>query len=520
MGKLKRLTQWESLLPVAWPLQLSAKRRAYSRGVDARRFHELTKHTPASVRRGTRALDWANKPHPFKEYVDLEPIPLPPPASDTDVPATEAIVGRRPDVGRSLTLPELTRLLELGAGVLRERVFADGERLYFRTYACAGALYPIELYVACSDIDGLASGLYHFHPRERSLRRVGTDDPRPHLSRACAHRDAVAGAPLALVLTGIPWRTTWKYELRGYRHLYWDGGMIVANVLALAASAGFPAEVVAGFADDEVNALVGVDGRSEMALAVMPIGFSSENRAPSVSGPRVPTVARHAVAPLSPRAREYPELDAAHAAGALAPEEVASWQRPPEPPSRWSRATLCHAGLERVIRRRGSARAFSQDPISGDQFADVIARALCHVPSDWGSPLIEIAAIVNAGEGLEPGTYRSDEGQLRLFTTGDFRDSAYWLCLEQPLGGDAAATVFLLADLRRTVSQHGSRGYRAAQLEAGIRAGRLYLGAYACGFGATGLTFYDDEVRKFFETDLEPMLVVALGRPARFRRLL
>jgi hypothetical protein len=53
-----------------------------------------------------------------------------------------------------------------------------------------------------------------------------------------------------------------------------------------------------------------------------------------------------------------------------------------------------------------------------------------------------------------------------------------------------------------------------------MRAGRLYLGAYACGFGATGLTFYDDEVRKFLETDLEPMLAVALGRPARRRRLL
>jgi hypothetical protein len=40
-------------------------RRAYIRGVDALRFHELTKHTPASVRRSARALDWSNKPHPF-----------------------------------------------------------------------------------------------------------------------------------------------------------------------------------------------------------------------------------------------------------------------------------------------------------------------------------------------------------------------------------------------------------------------------------------------------------------------
>jgi SagB-type dehydrogenase family enzyme len=494
-------------------------RRAYIGVVDALRFHELTKHTPASVRRSARALDWSNKPHPFKEYLDLEPIPLPPPSSDTAFPATEAIIGRGPDVGRPLDLPEVARVLVLGAGVLRERLFADGARLYFRTYACAGALYPIEVYVACSAIDGLASGLYHFHPRERALRRVGMNDPRPYLSRACGRRDAVAGAPLAFVLTGIPWRTTWKYEVRGYRHLFWDGGMMVANLLGLAASAGHAAEVVAGFADDEVNALLGVDGRTEMALAVVPIGFS-ENKEPSVSEARVPTTAQHAVAPLSPRAREYPDLVAAHAASTLAPEKAASWQRPPERRPNAPQATLCHDGLERVIRRRGSSRAFSHDPIPGEQLTDVLVRGLYHLPSDWGSSLIEMAAIVNAGEGLEPGAYRLDDGRLRLLAKGDFRDAGYRLCLEQPLGGDAAATMFLLANLRRIVSEYGSRGYRAAQLEAGIRAGRLYLGAYACGFGATGLTFYDDEVRKFLETDLEPMLAVALGRPAPRRRLL
>ncbi|MGH2788724.1 MAG: SagB/ThcOx family dehydrogenase [Actinomycetota bacterium] len=488
--------------------------------MDALSFHELTKHTPASVRRSAPVLDWSNKPHPFKEYVDREPIPLPPPSSDTAFPATEAIIGRGPDVGRQLDLSELARLLVLGAGVLRERVFADGERLYFRTYASAGALYPIELYVACSGIDGLASGLYHFHPRERVLRRVATSDPRPYLSRACGSRDPVATASVAFVLTGIPWRTTWKYAARGYGHLFWDGGMIIANLFALAASTGHQAEVVAGFADHEVNALVGVDGRTEMALTVLSIGVSSENKERLVSGVRFPATARHAVAPLSPRAREYPELVAAHAAGALAPDEVASWQRSPDRHPNAPQTTLCHDGIERVIRRRGSSRAFSRDPMPGEQLTDVLVRGLYQIPSDWGSSLIEMTAIVNAGEGIEPGAYRVDDRKLQLLAQGDFRDVAYWLCLEQPLGGDAVATVFLLADLSRIVSEFGSRGYRAAQLEAGIRAGRLYLGAYACGFGATGLTFYDDEVRKFFDTDLEPMLVVALGRPAPRRRLL
>jgi SagB-type dehydrogenase family enzyme len=486
--------------------------------VDALRFHELTKHTPASVRR-PRALDWSTKPHPFKDYVDIEPVFLPPPTSDTVLPAPEAIVGGGPQVVRSLDLPELARLLVLGAGVLRERVFADGERLYFRTYASAGALYPNELYASCTDIDGLPSGLYHFNPHQRALRRVRGNDPRPYLSWACAHRDTVAAAPLALVLTGIPWRTTWKYEARGYRHLFWDGGMIVSNLLGLAASGGHTTEIVAGFADKEINDLVGVDGRSEMALAVVAVGFSEDIR-PLYSEQRTPTRLRHAVTPPSPTTREYPELVAAHAAGALAVDEVASWHRRVDRRPKAPEATPCREGLEKVIRRRGSSRAFSHDPIPGEQLSDVLVRGLSHIPSDWGAWLIEVTVIVNAVKGLEAGAYRVEEGSLALLAKGDFREASYRLCLEQPLGGDAAATVFLLADLRRIVGGLGSRGYRAAQLEAGIRAGRLYLGAYACGFGATGLTFYDDEVKRFFQTDLEPMLVVALGRPTRGRRLL
>ena len=69
----------------------------------------------------------------------------------------------------------------------------------------------------------------------------------------------------------------------------------------------------------------------------------------------------------------------------------------------------------------------------------------------------------------------------------------------------------MTADLDRTLGALGDRGYRAAQLDAGIRAGRASLGAYARRLGATGLTFYDDEVRGAVGTDDEPMMCVAVG---------
>jgi SagB-type dehydrogenase family enzyme len=184
----------------------------------ARRYHEATKHSYESIRRGGRRLDWANQPSPYKEYpgIELEPVP-----------------------------PELDRLLRLGAGVVRRRRGYD-----FRTYSSAGALYPVEVYVATAD------GLFHFHPRELGLARLRDDDVR----------DELGGGETVLALTGILRRTAWKYGARGYRHLFWDAGTMLANLLELAPG---EAHVLTGFVDDEVDAVLGIDGVDEAALALL-----------------------------------------------------------------------------------------------------------------------------------------------------------------------------------------------------------------------------------------------------------
>jgi SagB-type dehydrogenase family enzyme len=183
----------------------------------ARRYHERTKHSYESVRRTARPLDWRSKPNPYKEYPGLRLEPAP---------------------------PELDRLLRLGAGVVRRRRGYE-----FRSYSSAGALYPIEVYVATGD------GLFHFHPREVGLRRLRDDDVR----------DALGGGGVVLALTGILGRTAWKYGARGYRHLFWDAGTMIANLLELAGEA----RVITGFVDDDVNRVLGVDGIDEAALALL-----------------------------------------------------------------------------------------------------------------------------------------------------------------------------------------------------------------------------------------------------------
>jgi hypothetical protein len=130
-----------------------------------------------------------------------------------------------------------------------------------------------------------------------------------------------------------------------------------------------------------------------------------------------------------------------------------------------------------------------------------------------GTTLLEHNLSVHGIEGVDPGAYRWRDGDLELVRPGQFREITQQLCLNQPLGGDSAYTAFHSADLDVVFEALGARGYRVAQLEAGIASGRLSLAAFTLGCGATGLTFFDEPVRRFFATNASCMLVTSVGIP-------
>ena len=119
---------------------------------------------------------------------------------------------------------------------------------------------------------------------------------------------------------------------------------------------------------------------------------------------------------------------------------------------------------------------------------------------------------------LPSGSYRFDRtsGSLEQLRAGEFREMGGYLCLEQPLFTGASAVVFLMTEVVRVLRLHGDRGYRAAQFEAGVVAGRMYLASYAQGMGASGTTFYDDAVTEFFSpraAETTPMMALGIGIP-------
>lgn len=434
----------------------------------------------------------------------------------TGRPAHEAVAASAsPEGSRPLDVGVLAHILFHTAGVVRT-VRTFGEIYHFRTYACAGALYPVEAYVVAGEVGGLEPGVYHYGPVDHALRRLRAGDHRGNLGLA-----GEAPGTATIVLSGIPWRTAWKYAARGFRHLYWDSGMMLANLLAAAAALDVRARVALGFVDASADELIAVDGRAEFALCMVPLG---EGGAPppvamEPISPRTATLsARPMSDPLIEEAREAMRLSSEddvrifRTEARVAPDRTGPSSGPePLPPARLSRD-----GLEEVIRRRGSSRRLAREPIPAAEYAAIMQAALAGLPADWPGGGVVPHVVGNALEGLIPGAFRYDAG-FRPVRQGPFRSDAGFLCLEQRLGADAAATTFLMVDVDRYVAALGARGYAAAQLEAAVIAGRMYLGAYAQCLGASGITFYDDEARRFFETDLEPMLAVVMG-PEGHRR--
>jgi SagB-type dehydrogenase family enzyme len=168
---------------------------------------------------------------------------------------------------------------------------------------------------------------------------------------------------------------------------------------------------------------------------------------------------------------------------------------------------------------RGSTREFSGAAIDLEALAAALHHAMRPFPADVPGGLVDLYLTIHAVSGLAPGAYGYDrEGHgFHLLRTGDVRRQSAFLCLDQALGGAGSATVFFLADVEGVLARLGNRGYRLANLEAGLIGGRLYLAAYAQRFGATGLTFYDDEVVDFFSpaaAGQAAIFVTALGRSA------
>src|SRR5438034_741922 len=500
------------------------------------KYHDGTKHSYWSIRNHAHFLDWANRPLPFKIYPNIEPLPLPRDVPQTGVAVLSAISEAVPSL-RADSVPgvqDLARLLYFSAGITKQRAYPGGE-IYFRAAACTGALYEIELYVVSSDLPGLDAGVYHFNAADVSLRLLRKGDFRGNLAQATAMEPTVGRASTTIICSGTYWRNAWKYQARTYRHFGWDNGTLLANMLAVSTASGLPAEIVLGFVDAEVNRLLDLDMRREVSLCLVPIGHTSESSPPA---PREAPALGLETIPLSQHEVEYPAMLEMHDASSLeSVEEVNQWRgKPPVLPSsaltgeavrlpRPQEEEQPKDTTEQVILRRGSTRTFDNAAsITLAQLSTILDYATRGLPADFlepfGGQLNDLYLIVHSVQGLKPGAYffGREHNTLEILKEGEFRDEAHHLGLEQDLPAVACVRIFFVADLSSLLERYGNRGYRAVQLEAGANGRRMVLHADTQHLGATGLTFFDDDVIEFFSPhakDKSAIFLLAIGKPLK-----
>lgn len=137
-----------------------------------------------------------------------------------------------------------------------------------RTVPSAGALYPIQVYVATAD------ALSRYVPSEHATVEVAGEDRRPRIASSTGQETPEA-APILFVITGVVARTAAKYGDRAERYVQLEAGHACQNLLLEATSLGLAAVPMGAFSDDDLRSAIGV-GEDELPLYVIPVGHRRE----------------------------------------------------------------------------------------------------------------------------------------------------------------------------------------------------------------------------------------------------
>jgi SagB-type dehydrogenase family enzyme len=234
----------------------------------ARRYLEETRYQRRSL--GERSLAYPRAPL-YKEYPDAaQRLGLAPESGRRGADLWACLAGRRSQrdyLDRPLTQAELAALLWATQGIT-----GSMGGYHFRASPSAGALYPVETYLAVHRVEGVAPGIWHFQVLDFALELVAAGDVRQPLVQAGLAQSFLGAAGAVFIWTGVLNRARWKYRERAVRYLFLDAGHICQNLMLAATALGLGVCPVGAFFDEEVESLVGVDKSQEVPLYLAAVG--------------------------------------------------------------------------------------------------------------------------------------------------------------------------------------------------------------------------------------------------------
>lgn len=233
-----------------------------------RRYLKETRYTRLGLGEPRRSYPRAN---PFKVYNQAATrLPIRPQKDPPAADLWKTLVQRRSIrqyKDRYLTQEELAALVWATQGVT-----LTSQNYLLRTAPSAGALYPVETYLAVHKVEDVEPGLWHLNLPDFCLELLKPIDPRQALVQACLGQRFMGEAAVDFIWTGILNRAMWKYRERAIRYIFLDAGHICQNLMLAATALGLGCCPVGAFFDEEVESLVEVDGVEEVALYLASVG--------------------------------------------------------------------------------------------------------------------------------------------------------------------------------------------------------------------------------------------------------
>ncbi len=474
---------------------------------DGRRF--VAEHYHARSALGRKAgmpksgsLYLADRPPLYKRYPDATTVALPRTNVQSNADVASAIAARhQKPSSATLSLPALASILRYANG-LTGALRGGSEEL--RAAPSAGALYPTEIYVAVRDVIGLKPGLYNYAVDRHALQLVASGDLAEKLALAVDDSGRVETAAATIILSAVFLRTAFKYGDRSYRYVAIDTGHVAGNLTLAAAALDQPTALLGRFDDDQVNALLGVDDRQEVALLLVALGGKQDQEAgrqpaflslapPQLQGASSETPAQQGLIALIHQNTRLARGKPARLRGSRIELGSAAATAVPLPQASRPEAKL----FETIISRR-STRRFTDQPLSGNVVSALLQHGLGKTPVVVeGSQALRFHVVVNHVVALQAGIYQylPNHDQLQVRKVGDQRDRLFEAGLSQEVLGEADLAIVMTVDLEALSWPDGDRGLRYAYLEAGLAGENLYLVAGALGLGICGVgAFYDHEM--------------------------
>lgn len=242
-------------------------------------YHENSKLFPALApelisKLATTPFEVSISTRSFKQFKNNGSVALPD-IQSSEVPLQKLLIQRRSK--RDLSLPIDINLLStlLGQSLGITEIFENkelGTTQYLRAYPSAGGLYPLDVYLIASKVNGLPSGTYHYNVISHELENILCRDVKEILQDGFFNQDFITSCSLVILFVASFARTKSKYGDRGYRLVLLDIGHAAQNVLLSAEQLKIKAVPIAGFCDDSLSKDVSIDGVHEAVIHCICLG--------------------------------------------------------------------------------------------------------------------------------------------------------------------------------------------------------------------------------------------------------